>query len=580
MSSPEWLPKSISKNEPPLALPKAIWQVLAARGVKTKQEVEELLAPKLKDLRNPFCLDGMERAVERLIEAYQNDEKICVYADFDLDGTSGLALFRKALEDFGYQHICHYQPKRLSEGYGFHSKVVERLAEEGVSLIVTIDVGITAVDAVETAKEHSVDVIITDHHLPKETLPDALTVINPNKGNCPSELGHLCGAGVAFYLALALKLGLEEAGADVSQFDPKSLLDCYAIATLTDMVPLVDENRALVRHGLVALSQTKRPGLRSLMKALDLWGRPLTSQDVGMRLAPKLNALSRLEKGLLPLDLYLVDSEEEADRLVAEVIENNSQRVLLQRSAEQQALDALEANPPKTHIWLWSKDFHRGVVGLVATKMVQKFGLPAFIGSVNENGVITGSARAPDGAAFSLLDAFAAGEAHLNQFGGHAAAAGFEIDQAQVEAFDQALAGYFGQIGAGPAASIGRFEYDAMAHLEEINPQFMKWYQTLEPFGVHFESPLFLVPQLEVKGMKELRGGHLKLTLAPRMSQYRLEALWFSPPPRHPVMVQDRLEVGQLIDVLAEPQWNYFAGRKSLQLLLRDVRWAQAGIDH
>jgi single-stranded-DNA-specific exonuclease len=568
------------KSTDKLVLPRLVREILTSRGITNDKDVQCWLSPSLKTLRDPFVLKEMDKAVERLLEVLAKQEPLVVYADYDLDGTSGLALLLKAFELLGFKDVVGYQPKRLSDGYGLHSEAIQRLyQDQGRRVLISVDLGITAIEEVDYANSLGMDVIITDHHLPKEILPRAIAVVNPNRGNCESQLSHLCGTGVAFYLVLALRRTLIERGllAPEQAFDPKILLDCFVIGTVTDMVPLIEENRVLVKHGLLQLAQTKRPGLRVLMQALGLWGNPLTSQDVAIRFAPKLNALSRMEMGVQPIDLYLVEDEEEAHRLVEIVLVNNQTRQLSQRQAEAEAMRQLESYSPKGAVFVYSDQFHRGVVGLVATKLSQEFGLPAFVGSLSpEDGLIVGSARMPDGTGLNVLDAMGAASEILNQFGGHAAAAGFELKSENADRFRSSLEEYF--IDRASRAGQREIPYDVCATLEELDASFMTWYGHMSPFGVQFVPPVFRVQNVKIEQIKVLKGGHYRLTL----SEFKLSvgatseaatrtALWFAPPKNHPLLSAQSFHAGQKVDLLLEPQWNYFAGKKSLQFLVQDL---------
>jgi single-stranded-DNA-specific exonuclease len=542
-----------------------------ARGFASEDAIQRWLSPSLKELRDPYELRDMDKAVGRLVEARKRGEPIVVYADYDLDGTSGLALLLTAFKEMGFTDVTAYQPKRLSEGYGLHVEAISRLYSEGRRLLLSVDLGITAIDEVQHANSLGMEVIITDHHLPKQTLPEAVAVVNPNRGDCPSGLSHLCGTGVAFYLVLALRRALAEEGLLEKPFDPKSLLDCFAIGTVTDMVPLVEENRVLVKHGLVQLAQTRRAGLRVLMQALGLWGNPLTSQDVAIRFAPKLNALSRMEMGIQPIDLYLVESESEAHRLVDQVLMNNQTRQASQKSAEDEASRLLAENPPKNAIFVYSASFHRGVVGLVATKLCQEFGLPTFVGSLSStDGLITGSARMPEGSDRNVLDAMGFASAHLLQFGGHAVAAGFELRVESAPGFLKSLDEYF--VSRTAVSSERTWMFDATADLAEFNPGFMTWYDYLSPFGTQFAPPIFCIRNATLLQVRNLKGGHFRLTLSDGGATHA--ALWFSPAKNH-VILADGINAGCRVDALVEPQWNYYAGKKSLQLLVQDLRTAQ-----
>ncbi len=559
--------KAIPKGVPPL-----IWEVLRARGFHSEADVQKWLSPSLKYLRDPYSLPDMHKAVARILEAIEKKQRICVYADYDLDGTSALALLLKAFDFFDYQNLTYYQPKRLSEGYGLHKDAISKLHQDGVNLIVTVDLGITAIDEVAFASELGLETIVTDHHLPKETLPQAFAVVNPNRGDCASDLGHLCGTGVAFYLVLALRRALLEQGLLKKDFDPKELLDCFVIGTLTDMVPLIDENRVLVKHGLLALAQTKRPGLRALLQALNMWGNPLTSQDVAIRFAPKLNALSRMEMGIQPIDIYLAKDDATAQSLIDQVLANNQDRMSTQKSAEEEALAYLKQNPPQHAIFIWSRNFHRGVVGLVATKLSQEFKLPTFVGSLGESGQIVGSARMPDGFPCNLLEAMEAATAHLLQFGGHAVAAGFELKAEQALNFRTALETYFAEklVQREPRFWL----YDAESTLTDLNPDFMTWYEHLSPFGAQFAAPVFMLHNIMISQVKVLKGDHLRLTFSESALQSRA-AIWFAPPKSHGLLSGKGLQLGLHVDALVEPQWNYFNGRRTLQLLVQDLRFAQ-----
>jgi single-stranded-DNA-specific exonuclease len=359
-----------------------------------------------------------------------------------------------------------------------------------------------------------------------------------------------------------------EKGLTSDAFDPKILLDCFAIGTLTDMVPLIDENRVLVKHGLLALAQTQRPGLRALLQALNLWGNPLTSSDVAIRFAPKLNALSRMETGVQPLDIYLAKDQAEAERLVTEVLATQQMRQASQRGAETEALEKLKLKKPTAAAFVWSTNFHRGIVGLVATRIAQDLGFPAFVGSQDADGKIVGSARMPEGFGLNLLDALEANRHLLKQFGGHAMACGFELEVGNAEALATGLDSWFSE--KIKEAKPSEWVYDGECELDEINPQFMQWYEHLSPFGVQFESPVLLLKSVNILNVQALKGGHLRLTLGTNMALSR-GAIWFSPGKAF-TEADSTLKPGTRLDMLVEPQWNYFNGRKQLQLLVHDAR--------
>jgi single-stranded-DNA-specific exonuclease len=546
--------------------PDLISRVLSSRGLEQDQ-LEALLNPKLSELKDPFTMKGMKIACDRLVQAYLNQEKICIYADFDLDGTSGLAILKNGLEKIGFKDVAYYQPRRLSEGYGFHAEAVEELKNLGISLIVTVDVGITSFKAFEKARELGVDVILTDHHLPAETLPDAFVVVNPNQKDCPSGLGYLCGAGVAFYLLRALKRAFfEDPRLPKNEWDLKEVLEYFCIGTLTDMVPLIEDNRVLVKHGLVSLSQTKKVGLKALLEALKLNQRELTSQDVAIRFAPKLNALSRMESDILPAQIYLETDEKKAYQMVDKVLENNQTRQSLQSDAEEKALKALVNWTEPDFVFVSSEYFHRGVIGLIATKLSQVFNRPAFVGSENSEGMIVGSCRVPSGSEISLVEALKSCESVLNRFGGHAAAAGFELHSNHQKDMIQQLKDHFERLKANPHPL--EIDFDTTANLSEVNPQVMKWYDFIGPFGVGFQVPIIQFREVVLSSAKDLKGGHLKLQLSDLENKNKIDALLFSPTES----IKQKIAVGQTYNLLSELQWNYFNGQKTIQLLVKDLK--------
>jgi single-stranded-DNA-specific exonuclease len=550
-------------------IPAAIQRVLAGRNLLDSAQIEGFLFPKLQNLKDPFLIKNMDVAVQRLADAFVKKEKVAIYADFDLDGTSGLALMSTALKDLGYENIVPYQPARLAEGYGFHPEAVDVLAQESVSLIVTVDVGITAIEACVRAQEFKIDVIITDHHLPGGQLPGCLAVVNPNQAGDESKLGYLSGAGVAFYLLRGLKRELVQRGvAAAEKFDLKNVLEFFTIATLTDMVPLIDDNRVLVKHGLLKLSQTEKPGLKALKAAVGLDGRNLTSQDVAIRLAPKLNALSRMGSDILPVDILLCEDGQKAQQLIHQVLENNQMRVQLQGAAETEIQNFIASAGEQNFLFMVSPQFHRGLVGLLATKLSNDSQRPSFVGSLDpETGQVVGSARRPPGFDGCLVEILTSAKDHLKRFGGHSQAAGFEFSYSQLDSIKAAMQNYF--TAQQFKESIREQVYDTELEFSEISPQLMKWLEFLGPFGVQFQSPLFCFKKIRLQGIKELRGGHLRLTCVNHDGTGVQEGLLFSPTRYQRDLLTER---SMTYDVLGELQWNYYNGQQNMQLLIKDLR--------
>lgn len=556
--------KNISTSDSSKPYPELIGKLLNARGYDDSQ-IESILNPKLSVLKDPFLLLGMDKAVDRIKQAYLNNQKICIYADFDLDGTSGLGILKQALENLGFKDVSYYQPKRLSEGYGFHPHAVEELKTIGIDLIITVDVGITSHKAFEKANELNIDVILTDHHLPSETLPSAYCVINPNQKACTSGLGYLCGAGVAFYLARALKRTFaEDPALPKKEWDLKELLDLFCIGTLTDMVPLIDDNRVLVKHGMVVLQNTQKVGLQALLEALELTGRTLSSQDVSIKFAPKLNALSRMESDILPIHIYLEKNLAHARSMVDQILKNNQTRQSLQSNAEGKAFELLKGWDKEDFIFVSSEEFHRGIIGLIATKLSQEFNRPAFVGSQNSEGMIVGSGRLPAGHESSLVDALGFAQRSLNRFGGHSAAAGFELLATNKENLVADLEKFYLQLKLEKREV--EIDFDVTASLSDLNSHFMKWYDHIGPYGVGFTTPLFRFNNLNLNKINELKGGHLKVQFWDEKSS--VDALLFSPSAAQ----RETLQSGRMYDILGEIQWNYFRNKQSVQILIKDLK--------
>ncbi len=552
-----------------MAMPSAIWDVLRARGITTTEDIEKIFNPALRDLAHPFSLDQMDQAIQRLLRAHEAQEPILVYGDYDLDGTPGVTLLREGLLQLGFERVYTFQPSRMNDGYGLHARQALKFLKDGVRLVLTVDVGITDVDAVDELNRAGVDVIVTDHHLPKDRLPNALAVINPNKGDCGSGLQHLCGTGVAFYLILALRMALEKAGRMARPFDPKSLLDLFSLATISDLVPLVRENRVLVKHGLKILAKTERPGLRLLMSELGLYGRNLTAQDIGFRLAPKLNALTRLEDGITAFDILTAD-DENAARLVECALRVNEKRRLLQDKALRIAEDWLSKNRRSNDksIFVYSPEFHPGVISLTANELAMRYQKPVFVGAVRENGRIVGSARAPStlGENFNLQPILHEVSSYLLRFGGHRHAAGFEVEIEKAEELAEALNGVvpkFAQASDSPALQpSGALLYDSEVKLSDLSLEFMAWHEALEPYGPGFESPAYLLRGLRVRSAKKLKNKFFRYKLSDGLQE--IEAPWFDNPAE--------FQPGDRIDLIFEPQWNHYNGRRTLQAKILAAR--------
>ena len=446
-------------------------RVLAARGCTDPAAAQALLGQG-EPLSDPFLLTDMDKAVVRIQEAIENEELMVIYGDYDVDGISATAILYECLTSQG-AHVRCKLPTRGS-GYGLTRAALESLASKGFKLVVTVDNGISAVEEAACAKELGLDLIITDHHLPGDTLPDAIAVVDPKRPDDESPFKDLCGAGVAFKLCAALE-----------GCDPAELLEMYgelaALGTVADVMPLVGENRTIVREGLSLLQDTMRPGLHALLESAGCGGKPVTADTVSYSLAPRLNAAGRMDNAAVALKLLLCGDEDQATGIAERLAEINTERQQTEQQVFAAALQALEADPARTRdrvLVVSGEDWHPGVIGIVAARLMERFSRPVIVISMHE-GEGRGSGRAPD--PFDLHSALADCAQYLTRFGGHAAAAGVEIEEENLAAFRQTINAWAAAHAAPPEAVSLRL--DAAATLGELNLENVGELARLAPFG-------------------------------------------------------------------------------------------------
>ncbi|BEH09403.1 single-stranded-DNA-specific exonuclease RecJ [Geobacter sulfurreducens subsp. ethanolicus] len=537
-------------------------RLLANRGVTDGIEGRRFLAATLTDLRDPLLLRGMDAAVERLCTALRNGEQVCVYGDYDVDGVTGTALLVSFFREVGF-YSCYHIPKRLSDGYGLSMDGIRAVAERGARVIVTVDCGISSVAEADLCAALGVDLIITDHHTPGPELPRALAVINPRQPGCSYPFKSLAGVGVAFNLLIALRGRLREEGCFTAGPEPnlRRYLDLVALGTVADVVPLVEENRIFVTYGLKEVSATGRVGLSALKEVAGVAGR-VGCGAVGFRLAPRLNAAGRLEDASLGVELLLTDDRSRAAALAAELDRSNGERQVLERSILDEATAMVRANPGMAHkrsIVLASDSWHPGVVGIVASRLVDRFHRPTILIAL-QDGTGRGSGRSVP--ALHLLDALSACGEHLEKFGGHRQAAGLSIDeetlQAFVERFEDVCAGLLGPDDLKPLVAA-----DAELAADEVNPALVDLIEALEPFGMGNPEPLFLLRGVTVCGRRVAGGHHLQLRLD--LGGRQVDAVGFN------LAARDGAP-GERVDILFTAGWNNWNGRRKFQLTLKDLK--------
>jgi single-stranded-DNA-specific exonuclease len=482
--------------------------LLIARGCDNPALARKFLNPALDDLHAPHQLRDMDVAVDRLLSAIQGSEKIEIHGDYDVDGTTSTVILKTAIEMAGGR--CTFCiPHRLRDGYGMQLAAVERAAAAGVTLIVSVDTGIRANAIVERARELGVDVVVTDHHLPEIELPRAVAVINPNRLDCGYPNKGLCGVGVAFKLVEGLLSRLSWDAAKLRRV-MDSFLKLVAIGTVADVVPLTGENRAIVKLGLAGLRTVNNPGLRALLDAAGVQaGSQPTARQVGFQIAPRINAAGRMASADRVVELFFTKDEARAREIAGELHRLNSERQAEEAEIVEFCMN-LPVDERQFALVLSGAGWHRGVLGIVASRVVERFGRPTFVLG-EESGVCVGSGRSIPG--FHLLDALESMRELFVKFGGHSHAAGLTLSADSVDAFRE-------QLNAHAAALLTledlrpALEIDAVAKLSDLDDRFFAQLQLLEPFGSGNRSPVFAAMGLEVENEPRLmKEKHLRVNL-------------------------------------------------------------------
>ena len=483
-----------------------IARLLAARGIVTPEQAQEFLSPSLSHLHSPYLMAGLRTALERLRVAIERGETIFIYGDYDVDGTTAIVILKAALELCGGK-VEYHVPHRIREGYGMRDEVIEQAAAQGIRLIISVDTGIRAFAAAEAAARCGVDLIVTDHHLPQaEGVPKALAVVNPNQAGCEYPCKSLCGAGVAFKIAQAL---LESTGRE--RLLP-SFLKIVAIATSADAVPLIGENRVFAKLGLEGLRDPRNAGLRALLAACQLDGsRPLSAGDIGFRVAPRLNAAGRMDVAARVIELFTEKNATKAAEMAMQLSDLNGDR----QAEEQRILDEIFRQIDGTPEWkdacslvVAGENWHRGVIGICATRVVERYRRPALVFSC-EDGEAYGSGRSIE--AFHLLDALESCPELFTRFGGHSHAVGCSLPVDRLPELRSRLDAYARQKLV-PDDFIPVLRYDDEISLDDVNQRFWEALGKLEPFGSGNPTPVFVARSARlVQPPRIMKEKHLKL---------------------------------------------------------------------
>jgi single-stranded-DNA-specific exonuclease len=486
--------------------------ILWRRGLRDAESVARFLHPRIEDLHDPFLLRDMDRAVDRIHSAIGRRERIEIHGDYDVDGVTSTVILKKTLDLLGADAGWHI-PHRLLDGYGLQTAAVEDAAARGIRLIISVDNGIRAHVAIARANELGVDVIVTDHHLPETALPAALAVVNPNRRDCAYPNPSLCGAGVAFKLAHAV---LARAGWPEAKLYRmlESLLKLVAIATVADLVPLTGENRIIVKHGLNGLGEVRNAGLRALLEAGGFAaGRLPDATEVAFRVAPAINASGRMDSAGQAVRMFLTGDADEASRIARELFALNKERQTEERAIANEIFERCAAAPVTDRdaaLVFWGEGWHRGVVGIVASRVVERFHRPAVVLGVAD-GVAQGSGRSIE--AFHLLEALESMGDLFTRFGGHAHAAGLTMPADALETFRERLrdraAGRLTAEDLRPVVAI-----DAVVELGEIGDPLWQTLEQMAPFGMDNPRPVFAVRGAAFAGPPQIwKDDHLRVAL-------------------------------------------------------------------
>ncbi len=515
-----------------LGISSLLARTLVGRGYSEPGQARALLenAP----MSDPFLLKDMDKAVARIHQAVDGGEPIVIFGDYDVDGITATALLYEYLRNLGAETVRCRLPSREDDGYGLNKTVLDKLAEKGYHFVITVDNGISAVEEADYAKQLGIELVITDHHLPAERLPDAVAVVDPQREDDESPFKGLSGAGVAFKLCAAL-----------DGCSPEEMLDycgdLAAIGTVADVMPLVGENRTLVREGLAQLQDTVRPGLAALAEAAGVADREITAETVSFALAPRLNAAGRMNNAALALKLLLCEDMERAEEMAGELTQKNQERQAAEQEIMQQAQQQLNAHPERIQdkvILVWGEGYHPGVIGIVASRLVEMYARPVIVIGI-QNGEGRGSGRSVPG--FNLHAAISACADLLVRYGGHALAAGLTVQQQNIDAFRVKINEWAAK--EYPVLPSQPFQLDVPVELSELTVQEVAGLSALAPYGNSNPSPVFLLENVILDGVYPVSSGrHSRLRL--RQNEQTLYAAYFGMAPE-----QLPYEVGAALDV-------------------------------
>ena len=530
--------------------------ILVNKNIIDKEKIRLFLEPNRNDFYDPYLINDMDIATDRIIKAINNQEKVIIYGDYDVDGITSITVLKSFLKDVGLQ-ASYYIPNRLEEGYGLNKDAINKIAEQGYTLMITVDCGITAIEEVEYANSLGIETIITDHHEPGEELPNALAVIDNKRKDSKYPFRELAGVGVAFKVSQALsqKLNLKEE-------TYLKYLDIVCVGTISDIVPLVDENRVITKLGMLLVKQTKNLGLRSILNSSGY--RQINSMAISFGVAPRINACGRLGDAEEALKLLLSTDIYEVNELTNKLNEHNRQRQEIEKSISKEAIEKIEnekLNENRT-IVVGGKNWHHGVIGIVSSKITEKYFKPSILLSLEENGIAKGSGRSIPG--FDLHEALMKCEDLLDKFGGHSMAVGLTLKQENLSEFYKRFEYFAKESKIEEIVPI--INVDAKIELRDINKKVIEDLKQLEPFGEANKMPIFALKNVKIDSIRSLSDGkHLKLTL--REKNQVISAIGFNIG-----NLVNEYKIGDRIDIAGTLEINTYNGMESLQINIKDVK--------
>ena len=573
---PQGNPEAVAAMAAATGISPVLANLLVQRGIDTLEKAKTFFNPQLSDLHDPFLMKDMDKAVERVERAVRNREKIMVYGDYDVDGTTAVALVYKFLRQIGHKDLLFYIPDRYTEGYGISTKGIDHAARKGATLIIALDCGIKAIEKVDYAKRKGVDFIICDHHLPAEEIPRAVAVLDPKRADCSYPFDELSGCGVGFKLVQAY---CQKNGIPFQQIEP--LLDLLAVSIASDIVPLVDENRILAHYGLLRLNASPSKGLLSIIKICGLDRHNITIDDIVFKIGPRINAAGRMRMdendenaapsgGYAAVNLLIEGNESLAEEFGSVIDGFNQDRKCIDRSVTQEAHDFIEAHAElkaaKSTV-IYNPRWMKGIVGIVASRLIETYYRPTVVLTMS-NGFVTGSARSVPG--FDLYQAIESCSDLLENFGGHMYAAGLTMRPERVEEFTRRFNAYVEE-NIDPITLQPQVEIDSELFFSNITPAFRRDLNRFQPFGPGNPAPVFVTRGVVSHGETKLVGAdceHLRMDLMQRQKpNTTIQTIAFQQPTHY-----EWIRAGHPIDVCYQIVENHYRGSVSVQLRIKDIK--------